>query len=180
MFLVYFSSSFFFLVHVLCINVFSFSNTCLLFLCQLLSSTSLDVLNYYHYFHIMHYNLYCILLDAYILLLLLLLLLLRPPPLLLLLFICTLYVLGGIASMHSILLKFTLVSNSALPFWKLLVSEFLFSISETLLCSMSAPHLKIVPLLDVHQLLMLSARTLTYLEPETFSIIVFILLFYYY
>jgi hypothetical protein len=34
---------------------------------------------------------------------------------------------------------------------------------RTLLCSMSAPHVKIVPLLDVHQLLMLSAGTLTYL-----------------
>jgi hypothetical protein len=31
---------------------------------------------------------------------------------------------------------------------------------------------KIVPLLDVHQLLMLSARTLTYLEPGMFSLIV--------
>jgi hypothetical protein len=72
----------------------------------------------------------------------------------------------------SFLLKFTLVSNSALLVWKLLVSEFLLGISETLLCSMSAPHLKIVPLVDVHQLLMLSAGTLTYLEPGTFSLIV--------
>jgi hypothetical protein len=32
---------------------------------------------------------------------------------------------------------------------------------------------KIVPLLDVHQLLMLSAGTLTYSEPGTFSLIVF-------
>jgi hypothetical protein len=67
--------------------------------------------------------------------------------------------------MLSFLLKFILVSNSDLPFWKLLVSEFL-------LCSMSAPHLKIVPLLDVHQLLMLSARKLTYLEPGTFSSVI--------
>jgi hypothetical protein len=56
--------------------------------------------------------------------------------------------------MHSYLLKFTLVLNSALLFWKLLVSEFLLGISETLLCSVSAPHVKIVPLLDVRQLLM--------------------------
>jgi hypothetical protein len=34
--------------------------------------------------------------------------------------------------MLSFLLKFTLVSNSALPFWKLLASEFLLGISETL------------------------------------------------
>jgi hypothetical protein len=70
--------------------------------------------------------------------------------------------------MLSFLLKFTLVSNFDLSFWKLLASEFLLGISETLLCSMSAPHLKTVPLLDVHQLLMLSAGTLTYLEPGTF------------
>jgi hypothetical protein len=65
--------------------------------------------------------------------------------------------------MLSFLLKFTLVWNSALPFWKLLVSEFLLGIPETLHCSTSAPHVKIVPLLDVHQLLM-SAGTLTYSE----------------
>jgi hypothetical protein len=74
--------------------------------------------------------------------------------------------------MLTFLPKFILVSNSALPFWKLLVSEFLLGISETLLCSMSASHLKIVPLLDVHQLLMLSAGTLTYLEPGTFSSVI--------
>jgi hypothetical protein len=53
-----------------------------------------------------------------------------------------------------------------------LVFEFLLGISETLLCSMSAPHLEIVPLLDVHQLLMLSAGTFTYLEPGTFSSVI--------
>jgi hypothetical protein len=74
--------------------------------------------------------------------------------------------------MLSFSLRFSLVSNSALPFWKLLVSEFLLGISVTLLCSMSALHVKIVPLLDVHQLLMLSARALTYLEPGMFSLIV--------
>jgi hypothetical protein len=52
--------------------------------------------------------------------------------------------------------------NSVLLFWKLLVSEFLLGISETLLCSMSASHVKIVPLLDVHQLIMLFAGPLTY------------------
>jgi hypothetical protein len=62
--------------------------------------------------------------------------------------------------MHFFLLKSTVVLNSA--------SEFLLGISETLRCSMSALQVKIVPLLDVHQLLMFFARTLTYSEPETF------------
>jgi hypothetical protein len=38
---------------------------------------------------------------------------------------------------------------------------------------MSVPYLKMVPLLDVHQLLMLFAGTLTYSGPETFSSVVF-------
>jgi hypothetical protein len=75
--------------------------------------------------------------------------------------------------MLSFLIKFTLVSKSALLFWKLLVSEFLLGISEILHCSVSAPHVKIVPLLDVHQLLMLFAVMLTYLEPGTFYSIIF-------
>jgi hypothetical protein len=75
--------------------------------------------------------------------------------------------------MHSFLFKSTLVLNSALPFSKLLVSEFLHGISETLHCSMSALKVKIVPLLDVHQLIMVFARTLTYSEPETFTLINF-------
>jgi hypothetical protein len=83
-------------------------------------------------------------------------------------------------SMHSFLLKSTLVSNSALPFWKMLVFEFLLGIWETLLCSMSALQIKIVPLLDVHQLLMLFAGTLTYSEPETFTLIIFIICYNYY
>jgi hypothetical protein len=70
--------------------------------------------------------------------------------------------------LDALLLKFTLVSNSALSFWKLLVSEFLLGISETLQCSMSAPHVKIGPLLNVHQLLIF-AGTLTYSEPGMFS-----------
>jgi hypothetical protein len=75
--------------------------------------------------------------------------------------------------MLSFSLKFTLVSNSALPCWILLASEFLLGLSEALLHSMSVPHVKIVPLLDVHQLLMLFAGTLTYSEPGTFSLIIF-------
>jgi hypothetical protein len=56
--------------------------------------------------------------------------------------------------MLSFLLKFTLVLNSALLFVQLLVFEFLLGISETLLCLVSVALVKIVPLLDVHQLLM--------------------------
>jgi hypothetical protein len=82
--------------------------------------------------------------------------------------------------MHSFLFKFTFVLNSVLLFWKLLVVEFLLGISATLLCSMSAPHVKIVPLLDVHQLLMLFARMLTFSEPRTFSLIIFIIYYNYY
>jgi hypothetical protein len=59
-----------------------------------------------------------------------------------------------------------------LPFWKLLVSEFLLGISETLQCSMSALQVKIVPLLDAYQPQMLFARTLTYSELETFALII--------
>jgi hypothetical protein len=75
--------------------------------------------------------------------------------------------------MPSFLLKFTLVSKSARLFWKLLVSEFLLGISEILHCSMSAPRVKIVPLLDVQQLLMLFAETLTYSEPGTFTSVIY-------
>jgi hypothetical protein len=74
--------------------------------------------------------------------------------------------------MNSFLLKSTVVLNSALLFWILLVSEFLLGISETLHCSMSALQVKIVSLLDAHQPLMLFARTLTYSEPETFALII--------
>jgi hypothetical protein len=42
---------------------------------------------------------------------------------------------------------------------------------RTLLCSVSAPHVEIVPLLVVYQLLIFSARTLAYLELKLFLII---------
>jgi hypothetical protein len=51
--------------------------------------------------------------------------------------------------------------------------KFLLGILETLLCSMSALQVKITPLLDALQLLMLFAGTLTYLEPKMFSSIIF-------
>jgi hypothetical protein len=82
--------------------------------------------------------------------------------------------------MYSFLLKFTFVLNSVLVFWKLLVFEFLLGITETLHCSMSVLHVKIVLLLDVHQQLMLSARMLKYSEPRTFTLIIFCCYYYYY
>jgi hypothetical protein len=75
--------------------------------------------------------------------------------------------------MHSFLLKSTFILNSALSFWKLLVSEFLLGVSETWHCSMSAVQVEIVPPLDAHQLLMLFAGTLTYSEPKTYILIIF-------
>jgi hypothetical protein len=75
--------------------------------------------------------------------------------------------------MCCLLLKFTMVLNSALLFWKLLAFEFLLGTSETLLCSVSAPQADIDPLLDVLQLLMLFAGILTYLEPNLFSLIIY-------
>jgi hypothetical protein len=85
--------------------------------------------------------------------------------------------------MHFFLLKSTLILNYALLLRKLLVSEFLLGISETLHCSMSALKVKIVPLLHAHQLIMLSAGTLTYWEPEKFTLIILIICYdccYYY
>jgi hypothetical protein len=58
--------------------------------------------------------------------------------------------------MHCSLLKF---NASALLFWKLLVFEFLFGISETFLRSRSAFLVKINLLLDTLQLLMLIVGT---------------------
>jgi hypothetical protein len=63
--------------------------------------------------------------------------------------------------------------NCVLLFWELLVFQFLLGISETLLGSLSALHDKVIPLLDVYQLLMLFAGTLMYLEPKTFSLMIF-------
>jgi hypothetical protein len=73
--------------------------------------------------------------------------------------------------MHGFLFNFNVVTNSVL-FWKLLVFGFLLGTSETLLCSMSAPQVKIFPLLDSLQLLMF-AGTMTYLEPKLFLLIIF-------
>jgi hypothetical protein len=74
---------------------------------------------------------------------------------------CTLYVWGGNASMHYLLFKSKLVLHSVLLIWELLDFHFLLGISEALLLSMSAPHVTIVLLVDVHQLLMLFAGPLT-------------------
>jgi hypothetical protein len=74
--------------------------------------------------------------------------------------------------MHCSLFKFTLAVNSPRLFWKVLIFKFLPSTSETLLCSTLAPQVKIIPLLDAFQLLMLFAGTLTYLESELFFLII--------
>jgi hypothetical protein len=71
------------------------------------------------------------------------------------------------------LFKFSLVLNSVLQFWKQLVFESLLGISETCVCSVSALQLKIVFLLDAHQLLMLSAGTLIYLIQKLFLSVIF-------
>jgi hypothetical protein len=64
--------------------------------------------------------------------------------------------------------KLALILNSVLLFRKLFVFKFLLGISETLLCSVSAPQVKIIPLLDALRLLMFVAGFLTYLEPKLF------------
>lgn len=51
----------------------------------------------------------------------------------------------GTTSMHDSLFKFNLVLNSAFLFRKLLVSEILLVILETLHCSKSVPRVQIVP-----------------------------------
>jgi hypothetical protein len=63
--------------------------------------------------------------------------------------------------------------NTALPFWKLSVFKSLLGVLETFLCSISALQLKTVPLLDAHQLLMLSAGTLMYLKQILFPLVIF-------
>jgi hypothetical protein len=69
------------------------------------------------------------------------------------------------------LFEFTLVLNSVLLFWKLLVFEFLLGISEDFLCSLFVPHAKTGPLLHAHQLPMLFAKTLMYLEIKLLLVI---------
>jgi hypothetical protein len=60
------------------------------------------------------------------------------------------------------------------PFlWKLLVFEFLLGISETLLSSISAHHVKIVLLLDALQVLILFTGTSVCLEPKLFFLNLF-------
>jgi hypothetical protein len=73
-----------------------------------------------------------------------------------------------------LLLLLVLLSShfSVRMFWKLLVSVYLLGISRTLHCLVFVRHVAIVPLLDVHQLLILFAGMLTYLKSGTFSSIV--------
>jgi hypothetical protein len=78
--------------------------------------------------------------------------------------------------MHWFLFKLTLILNSVHLFWKLVVFEFLLGVSVTFLCSLSALKVKIVPLQDALQLLMLFVGTLAYLEPKLFILINFIVM----
>jgi hypothetical protein len=68
------------------------------------------------------------------------------------------YVRGGTISINCFFFKLALVINFVLLFWKLLLFEFLRGISETFLCSVSTPEVRLIPLLDALLLLMLSAR----------------------
>jgi hypothetical protein len=68
------------------------------------------------------------------------------------LFITIIIIIIIVIIMHYFLFKFTLVLYSVLLYWNLLVFEFLLDIAETSLCSMFSPHVRIVPLLDAHQL----------------------------
>jgi hypothetical protein len=70
--------------------------------------------------------------------------------------------------MHCFLFKFTVVLNSVLPLWKLLVFKSLLGFSETSVCSISALPLKIVLLLDAHQLLKSCAEISIYLKQKLF------------
>jgi hypothetical protein len=47
--------------------------------------------------------------------------------------------------MQCFLLKYIVVLNSVLPFWKMMAYEFLLGASEILPCSVSAPQADIVP-----------------------------------
>jgi hypothetical protein len=71
------------------------------------------------------------------------------------------------------LFQFTLILISVLPSWISLAFEFLLGISETFLCSMSAPRVRTAHPLNMNQLLMLFAGTLTYSETRKFSLIIF-------
>jgi hypothetical protein len=68
------------------------------------------------------------------------------------------------------LFKFILVLNSVRLFWKLLAFVSLLGTSETFLCSTFALRLKTVLLLDVLQLLLLSAGTLMSLKDIMFDL----------
>jgi hypothetical protein len=81
-----------------------------------------------------------------------------------------LYIREEITSMLFSLLKFTLALNSAHLYWKLLAFVSLLGASETFLCSTFALQLQTVLLLDVLQLLMLSAGTLISLDDIMFPL----------
>jgi hypothetical protein len=70
------------------------------------------------------------------------------------------------------LFKCTFVLYSVLLFWKLLAFVFLSDLSETLLCPLTAPQSKTVPLLNAQQLLMLFVGTLTYFKQKLLFLLI--------
>jgi hypothetical protein len=73
-------------------------------------------------------------------------------------------------------MQFTLVISNVL-FCNLLVFELLVGILKTLICSISAPEVVIIPLIGVLHLSFSPIRKLTNLEPKLFSLIVLYFLY---
>jgi hypothetical protein len=83
------------------------------------------------------------------------------------------YVRRDITSIYCLLFKVTLSLNSAVPFWKRFVFEFLLHMSVLNICSSS----KTVPLLDALQLLMFAVM-LTCVKRKVFLIIIVYILYF--
>jgi hypothetical protein len=75
--------------------------------------------------------------------------------------------------MHIFLSIFIKVLSFVLPFVKPLAFMFLLKILETFLCLLLVPHIKIDPLLDVHQLQIPFVKILTHLVNIWFFLIIF-------
>jgi hypothetical protein len=75
--------------------------------------------------------------------------------------------------MRFFLLMFMLVLNFVLPCLKLLAFTFLFEILEIFLSLLLVPHIKVVPLLDLHQPQIPFAKILIYLVNNWLHLIVF-------
>jgi hypothetical protein len=69
--------------------------------------------------------------------------------------------------MHLFLLMFIMVLNVALPCSKLSILAFLFEIFETFLCLLLFSYIIFFRVLDMHQLQILFAKILIYLENKS-------------